>query len=557
MVTWTVLAGFSEGLGIISLIPVLEIFINESSSNRLPIANVVRELFAKIGMEPTLGILLMGVVLLAIVKAVFMWLTIRQLGYTIADITTDLRLRLLSVLMRAKWGYYIGLPSGHVSNAIGFESSKAAVAYQHFIVLFAGMVSVLIYIVVALFVAWWIVAIALFVGLGFMFLAKNLIRMSRDSGLRQVKVMKKLSGQLIDALHGIKAIKAMGREQQLWTLLEDETRALNQTQRQQIIAAGTLDVMREPVIIGTLSVVLFVILTFTSQPFAAVLVLAFLFNRVLTRVAALQKNYQSMVSAENAFWSVKTIIDAATEHAEKHEGESVIAKLEEELRFDHVSFKYGEHLVLDDVSFVIPAKKLAVVVGPSGAGKTTLTDLVLGLHLPELGTILIDGNPLTDLSIRTWRAMIGYVPQEMFLFHESIYKNVTLGDTTISREQCEDALRAAGALEFVSGLPEGMDTVVGERGSRLSGGQRQRIALARALVLKPNLLVLDEVTAGLDTNTEQEICKTLRDLRGSVTIIAVSHQPALLSASDLVIEVRSGRVKIADRATHSMVMDLG
>jgi ATP-binding cassette, subfamily C, bacterial len=180
------------------------------------------------------------------------------------------------------------------------------------------------------------------------------------------------------------------------------------------------------------------------------------------------------------------------------------------------------------------------IAGPSGSGKTTLIDLVIGLLNPDAGTIRIDGVALNTLDRAAWRAGIGYVPQEMFLFHDTIYSNITLGDGGLTRADARAALRAAGAWAFVSALPDGMDTVVGERGSRLSGGQRQRIALARALVRTPRLLILDEVTTALDPRTEAEICATLAGLKGAVTILAVSHQPAIVAVADLVYHLSDG-----------------
>ncbi|MBW1943277.1 MAG: ABC transporter ATP-binding protein, partial [Deltaproteobacteria bacterium] len=134
-------------------------------------------------------------------------------------------------------------------------------------------------------------------------------------------------------------------------------------------------------------------------------------------------------------------------------------------------------------------------------------------------------------------------PQEMFLFHDTIYNNVVLGDTSISRSRVKEAIRAAGAWEFVSHLPKGMDTPIGERGARLSGGERQRIALATALVRNPKLLVLDEVTTALDPQTEAGICATLRSLTGKVTIVAISHQPAMTKEAQRLYRVADGRVE--------------
>jgi len=191
---------------------------------------------------------------------------------------------------------------------------------------------------------------------------------------------------------------------------------------------------------------------------------------------------------------------------------------------------------------VIPAGSLTVVMGPSGAGKTTLVDLVVGLLQPDAGEIRVDGVPLREIAAREWRLQIGYVPQETLMLHQSVALNVTLGDPSVPLADVDDALRAAGASEFVAALPEGVETIVGERGLRLSGGQRQRLALARALVRKPSLLVLDEATTALDPATEREICETLRALRGAVTIVAICHHGHLAEVADLVYRVEDARI---------------
>jgi ATP-binding cassette subfamily C protein len=212
------------------------------------------------------------------------------------------------------------------------------------------------------------------------------------------------------------------------------------------------------------------------------------------------------------------------------------------IRFDNVFFRYGEKPVLNGVSFDIPTGGFVGISGASGAGKTTIADLIIGLADPEKGDILIDGVSLADIDLSEWRKQVGYVPQEMFLFHDTIYSNVVLGDTSIRRSEVEEAIRAAGAWDFVSRLTDGIDTVIGERGGKISGGERQRIAIATALVRKPKLLLLDEVTTALDPQTEAEICSTLRSLSGQVTIVAISHQPALMNEVSTLYRIEAGRL---------------
>jgi ATP-binding cassette subfamily C protein len=205
--------------------------------------------------------------------------------------------------------------------------------------------------------------------------------------------------------------------------------------------------------------------------------------------------------------------------------------------------------VLDDVSVTIPCGSFTAIVGPSGSGKTTLADIVIGLLHQTKGTVQVDGRSLADIGIAKWRSRIGYVPQEPLLFHDSIAKNVTLGNTDISSERVVEALKQAGAYEFVSGLPDGLDSLVGEHGSTLSGGQRQRIAIARALVERPRLLVLDEATTALDPETEAAVCRTLAGLKGDITILSISHQMAMREVADIVYEVEGGQVRVVSGQT--------
>ena len=212
--------------------------------------------------------------------------------------------------------------------------------------------------------------------------------------------------------------------------------------------------------------------------------------------------------------------------------------------FRGVSFAYGRKTVLDDVSLTIPAGKLTTVTGASGAGKTTVADLLLGLHRPASGEIFVDGVPLGEIDLLRWRSRVGYVPQEVILFHDTVFANVTLGEPDLAAADVQTALEEAGAWDFVAQLPDGIEAIVGERGTMLSGGQRQRIALARALIHQPQLLILDEATSALDPETELAICRNVKALgvRRQLTVIAITHQPSWVTAADQVYRLEGHRV---------------
>ncbi len=210
-----------------------------------------------------------------------------------------------------------------------------------------------------------------------------------------------------------------------------------------------------------------------------------------------------------------------------------------------VWFSYGDGggaAALSGVSLDLRAGELTAIAGPSGAGKSTLADVLLGLLEPSAGAVLVDGVAVDDANRRRWRRSCGYVPQDPYLFHDTIRANLVWARPGAADDALWRALELAAAADFVAGLPLGLDTVVGDRGSRLSGGERQRIALARALAAEPALLVLDEATSQLDADNERLIVETLRSLRGRVTVVAVAHREAVLAAADRVVTLDAGRV---------------
>jgi ATP-binding cassette subfamily C protein len=208
-------------------------------------------------------------------------------------------------------------------------------------------------------------------------------------------------------------------------------------------------------------------------------------------------------------------------------------------RFEDVAFSHGEREIIRNVNIEIPARRITVLKGPSGAGKTTIIDLLIGLYQPQRGRITIDGVPLNEIDLFKWRRKIGYVPQELSLLHADVRENITFGDPDIS----DEALRQAEASSFVANLPDGLESSVGEMGGKMSGGQRQRISLARALVTSPEVLILDEVTSALDPVTEQDIVRNIAALRSRYTIVVITHRQAWTAIADRLYEVEGGEAR--------------
>ena len=258
----------------------------------------------------------------------------------------------------------------------------------------------------------------------------------------------------------------------------------------------------------------------------------------------------TLASAERVF---DILDEPSTEVDRPGEGE---ARFEREVVFEGVSFRYGQgDLVLSEVSFALPRGKVVALVGPSGAGKTTLADLLPRFHDPTAGAITMDGVPLTRLTRRSLRAIMGVVSQDTVLLNDTVLANIAYGSPGATRAQVEAAARAANADQFIAQLPQGYDTLLGERGTRLSGGQRQRIAIARALLRDPPILILDEATSALDTESERLVQQAIDRLMAERTVLVIAHRLATVRDADEIVVLEAGRV--VQRGTHEQLFRSG
>lgn len=258
----------------------------------------------------------------------------------------------------------------------------------------------------------------------------------------------------------------------------------------------------------------------------------------------------TLASAERVF---EILDEPSTEVDRPGEGE---ARFEREVVFDGVSFRYGQgDLVLSEVSFSLQKGKVVALVGPSGAGKTTLADLLPRFHDPAAGVITMDGVPLTRLTRRSLRAIMGVVSQDTVLLNDTVQANIAYGSPGATRAQVEAAARAANADLFIAQLPQGYDTLLGERGTRLSGGQRQRIAIARALLRDPPILILDEATSALDTESERLVQQAIDRLMAERTVLVIAHRLATVRDADEIVVLDAGRV--VQRGTHDQLFRSG
>ncbi len=531
-------AAAAETLGISALLPLISVVIGNDSGGAAGFAQVfVTNMFHAVGLQPDLPTLLAVIVVMISLKAVIIFYAMRYAGYVATDISRTLQLKLIDALMKAQWQYFSGLSSGVISNAIAAEAQRAGHAYMLAGRATSAFLQACIYIGIAFFVSWKLSLIAIVMGGVLALMVRGIMRSARATGETLSRRMDSLMSEVSESLQGAKPLKAMAMEDRYYRQLERETADVVDARKRQYHTALLQQMVSEPAIVVFLAVGLYFVLTQTQTQVAEVVVLAFLFQRLMGYVTAAQAHYHNMIQGESAVWSMLSQVDKANAMKEEgRDGQTPIFEDKIELKNAEIAYK-NTAPIFKNFSCIIPTRSLTVLFGPSGIGKTTLIDAILGLIPIQGGKLEIDGVDFEHISTRQWREMIGYVPQDNFLFHDTVKRNVTLGDEQYSDEDVWNALRQAAAYDFVASLPKKLDEVVGERGGKLSGGQRQRIIIARAIIRQPKLLVLDEPTSALDRDSTQAVFDVVKKLSKTMAVVLISHNPQVLPLADQTIEL--------------------
>lgn len=532
----TTIAGTLTGLSISALLPLLSKILNTSNTEKNIFDRVFDQLFSYIGVNPSVESLLMFIVVTIILKSVLLSATNIYARFTVAKAVKDLRKKLLAEMSRAEWKFFTNQSSGKLAASLMSETSKAGLNYIISLDILSTLVQILIILIISFFISWQIVLLTLVSSIALAILLNKLISINRLLGDRNTSLMRKTIHQLTDSLRSIKSLKAMSRESSANALLDNYTKELKQVDRKIALSTQALSAFQEIFLIGIIVIGIYLAMNTLEIPVESVLFLSFLFIRSMKLVGKTQKKYQQFQGQISGFEGIMESINTARSNREVRNGE-LKHSLQTDIHLNNISFSYEHNSIFDNANATIYYKRLNSIVGPSGVGKTTLVDLICGLYIPLSGEIFIGNKSLKEIDIHYWRKQIGYVVQDNTLLNSSIRDNITLGDSTLTDQAVNLALRKAHAEEFINALPTGIETPVGENGTKLSGGQRQRILIARALVHSPTLLILDEATSALDEDTEDSLSKIFKELSKEITIISISHRPALIAVSDNVIQI--------------------
>lgn len=541
-----ILGSLTEGISIVLLIPLLHLIdkADKAFAIRMPDALLWLAPDGTLSLATVL-LLLVGLVALQALFNRFKSVYMAKLLY---DFVNRLRMDLFESIGKARWGIFARIRSSDLDHALTGDIDRVQAAAFSLLMLAQTTLLLAGYLVVSLFISPAMTSFAILIGV-LLFIALQPFRARATAYGRVLTSNRQDQYRTVsEFLGGIKVAKSLNVEASYFAELGatlDKMKADNIAYvRNSTIGTALFQVAS---VIG-LSLFIYMALVRFHLSLAEIVVLLLIFMRVAPRFMDMQVQAQQVLINLPAYASMQNLqasFDAEREPEASVAGSEPRLTLNIGLNVRNVSFAYGENggePVVNDITFGLPAGKVTALIGPSGSGKSTIADMLLGLLEPTTGNILADGVEITALNRRAWRDQVAYVPQDVFLMHDTIAANLRIAARHAGEEELWEALRKARAADFVERLEGRLDAVVGDRGVRLSGGERQRIALARALLRKPSLLILDEATSALDWENQSLIAQSIDGLRGQMTILTIAHRPSMIAFADWVVAIENGSI---------------
>ena len=543
-------AGVTETFGLLMVVPFLHMVGSGTQAGEGgPVAEAVARAADAAGVELTLPAALAVFLTLAAVRSAAAWQRTVLLARMRLGFTDRLREQLYAAVAGAQWESLLGRRQSDVQHVLTGDVNRIGQGAFLMLQLATTAALALTQVVVAALISPLLTAAALAAGTALLLLTRSLTKRSRTFGEALTGANRTLYGCVTDFLGGLKLAKGYNVEQLHVRRFTETVAAMREHQLAFMRASSTARAGLDVGAACALAALLWFAVSAVALPLPELLLMTLIFARVLPGVSRLQQYAQQLAHALPAYAHAREMRRTLKAAAETPAGDAgPRMELRSALTMRDVSFVYGTDAAkpaLQGVSLEIPAGRITAIAGPSGAGKSTLADVLLGLLAPGGGEVRVDGALLTGSNSRRWRRSAACVLQDPYLFHDTIRANLRWAQPGAAEAEMWRALRLAAADRFVAALPEGLDTVAGDRGGRLSGGERQRIALARALMRRPALLVLDEATSQLDAENERRILAALESLRGRTTIVVIAHRTALLERADRVVLLESGRVAAA------------
>ncbi|MCC5664660.1 ABC transporter ATP-binding protein/permease [Nostoc sp. CHAB 5784] len=475
-------------------------------------------------------------------------------------LTSDMRETGLKLLLEIDIDYYAKTKVGDLINRLGGEIGRAATAIGSTVRMVILGITILVFVSLLLSISWQLTIAATLLLSLVTLINQYAISRSRNFGKQLSEMSRAYSISVLETLNGIRLVKATGNEEKEYQRIKKLIRDRELADFQSQVNSEAITPLSEVMGITALLLIVLLSKTFFASQVSSLSTVLLTYLLVLLRVLPLISQLNSIRSN---FASTAASVDVTNEFLSLHDkpfmdkGKVPYTKLLEGVSFNSLCFAYPGHekLVLKDVNLFLPRGTTLALVGSSGAGKSTLADLLPRFYDPIAGSITIDGTDLREFDVVSLRKRMGIVSQDTFLFNDSVKNNIAYGRAEATEDEILAAAKRANAYEFISKLPQGFDTLIGDRGVMLSGGQRQRLAIARALLQNPEILILDEATSALDTVSERLVQSALDDLSRDRTTLIIAHRLSTVQKANQIAVLDQGQV--VEVGTHEELLQKG
>lgn len=545
----TLLAALAEGLGIAMLLPLIQ-SVNATDAAEMDSKTAyMYDLLAYFGMADSVVGILLFIAIAFLGKGLLKFAEEGYGGYLQAQLLRELKVQLFELYSNMELNYYNRQNTGHFINVITQQTNRFYNSFKWFTTFLSMGITTAGYLAIAFWLTWRFALMALVLGGVILLLFSRMNRHVRNLSRKTSREMSKLNHLLVQALQAFKYIVSTAKTDHMKNEVQDSINRWTGYTYWQKIAGAFTTAVKEPVSIFFLVLVIALQVRVFEQPIAPIFVSLILFHRGMKSMINIQAQWQRTMNKVGSVEMVHSEFKEVEQHQEQ-DGEQTIDQLQDNIQLNNVWFSYGEDsLVLRNINLHIPVNNTIALVGKSGAGKSTMVDLITLMLKPQKGQILIDGINGNDIKLPSWRSQIGYVSQETVVFDDTVANNISLwrgeyekGGGKGLQSRIKGAAEKAFAAPFIRELPDGYNTIVGERGVRLSGGQRQRLFIARELFKNPSLLILDEATSALDTESERYIQESIDALKGEMTVVVIAHRLSTIKNVDLVYVLEDGQI---------------
>jgi len=528
-------------LSVVAIAPITDLLLEHSKENSSQITKYFVELLYSFGMELSLlsvCIFFGSVTLLNGLTGIVVQYALLRIKY---DVLIHLLTDTIGCFFRAKFLFFSQSKMGVLLNSFQQEVAKIGDTFGHLAQFLANLLQATIFLGVPFILSPRLTIIFLIIIIIISFPLWFVRRFAYSLGYRDTKTANVATGILYETLTAAKLVMGFGRQE---NAIKRYNNAITEHAKVSVIFQTLqrgIGLLFTPFGIIAALVALYVAYL-DGTPFSDMTMVLFALIRLMPIISQLFQGKTSIEGFIPAYEQVQHLRKDALA-LEEPRGGIKFQGFKDELRFENVTFSYpGRKPALDKVNVSIFKSKTTALVGKSGSGKTTLVDMILGLHRKDMGQLLLDGKEMDLYDLNSYRNRIGYVPQEPQLFNTTVLENLLWSSPKASEKDIWHACSLANAEQFVRELPEELDTILGDRGVRLSGGQRQRLAMARAIIRKPDLLILDEATSSLDTESERLIQESIDSLSGKMTIIVIAHRLSTIRNADYVYVLDEGKV---------------